>query len=174
MVTATNVPEREVGKLRIGNQAVVHVDSFGERGFTGRVARISPVLDAATRSATIEIEIPNPGNLLKAEMFARVELDLGSTRDAVLLPREALVYRGSQPGVYLIKGDQPEFRPIETGLTEEGKIEVLANLTPGTEVVGRGSTMIGEGDRIRVSGATDASGGRIPMASLDTPANTVR
>ena len=151
MVTAANVPEREVGKLRLGNRGVVRVDAFSDRSFTGRVARISPVLDAATRTAQIEIEISNPANLLKAEMFARVELDLASTREAVLLPREALVYRGTQPGVYLIREDRPEFRSIETGLTEEGRIEVLANLEPGTRVVGRGSTMIAEGDRIRVA-----------------------
>lgn len=150
MVTVANVPERDVGKLRVGNQARVHVDAFGDRDFSGRVARIAPVLDAATRSAMIEIEIANPGNLLKAEMFARVQLDLASTREAVLLPREALVYRGTQPGVYLIKENRPEFRPIETGLTEGGQIEVLGSLQPGTLVVGRGSTMISDGTRINV------------------------
>ncbi len=152
LYTSANVPERNVSKLRVGNAAIVHVDSFGDRGFNGKIARISPVLDAATRSANIEIEIPNPGNLLKAEMFARVDLDLESTRQATLIPREALVYRGSQSGVYLIRDDRPEFRAIETGSAEEGKVEVLANLEPGTEIVGRGSTMIGEGDRIRVAG----------------------
>lgn len=152
MVTAANVPERDVGKLRVGNAAQVRVDAFGSQVFSGRVARIAPVLDAATRSGSIEIEIPNPGSLLKAEMFARVELDLATTRDATLIPREALVYRGTQPGVYLVKESRPEFRAIETGLTEEGKVEVLANLEPGTEIVGQGSTMIGEGDQIRFLG----------------------
>ncbi len=152
MITAASVPEREVGKLRVGNQARVRVDAFGDREFTGRVARISPVLDAATRSAMIEIEIRNPNSLLKAEMFARVELDLSSTRETVLIPREALVYRGAQPGVYLINGEVPEFRSIETGLTQEGRVEVIANLEPGTEVVGRGSSMLSTGDRIRVEG----------------------
>jgi len=152
LITSANVPERDVGKLRVGNRALVRVDAFGDREFTGRVARIAPVLDAATRSANIEIEIPNPGGLLKAEMFARVELDLGTTREAVLIPREALVYRGAQAGVYLIKGDRPEFQPIETGLTQGGKVEVLANLQPGTEIVGQGSAMLSEGDRIRIAG----------------------
>jgi RND family efflux transporter MFP subunit len=152
MVTATSVPEREVGKLRVGNQAVVHVDAFGDQGFNGRVARIGPVLDAATRSATIEIEIHNPEELLKAEMFARVELDLASTRQAVLIPREGLVYRGQQPGVYLIEKDRPIFRAIETGLTEGDQVEVLANLEPGTVIIGRGASMITEGDHIVVVG----------------------
>jgi RND family efflux transporter MFP subunit len=152
LVTAANVPEREVGKLRVGNKATVHVDAFGSQAFYGRIARIAPVLDAATRSAMIEIEIPNPGGLLKAEMFARVELDLASTREAVLIPREALVYRGQQPGVYLLDNKRPMFRPIETGLTQGDKVEVLANLEAGRVVVGRGSSMISEGDRIVVAG----------------------
>lgn len=152
MVTAASVPEREVGKLRVGNQAVVHVDAFRDRGFTGRVARIAPVLDAATRSASIEIEIHNPEGLLKAEMFARVELDLASTRDSVLIPRDALVYRGTQPGVYLVENDRPVFRPIETGLTQGDRVEVLANLPAGAAIVGRGASMIAEGDRIVVTG----------------------
>ncbi len=152
LITAASVPEREVGKLRVGNQAVVHVDAFGDHTFSGRVARIGPVLDAATRSATIEIEIANPEYLLKAEMFARVELDLGSTRQAVLIPREALVYRGQQPGVYLVDGNRPVFRPIETGLTQGDHVEVLSNLAPGMTLVGRGASMLTEGDRIVVPG----------------------
>lgn len=167
MVTAANVPERDVGKLRVGNRAVVHVDAFGDREFTGQVARIGPVLDAATRSATIEIEISNPDNLLKAEMFARVDLDLASTRRAVLIPREALVYRGTQPGVYLIREDRPEFRPIETGLTQEGSVEVLGNLEPGVTIVGRGSTMITEGDRIRVAGPEGPQGAGRRLAGAE-------
>lgn len=152
LITAASVPEREVAKLRVGNHAVVHVDAFGDRTFSGRVARIGPVLDAATRSAMIEIEIANPDYVLKAEMFARVELDLGSTRQAVLIPREALVYRGQQPGVYLVDGNRPVFRPIETGLTQGDHIEVLSNLAPGVELVGRGASMLAEGDRIVVPG----------------------
>lgn len=158
MVTAANVPERELGKLRVGNVARVQVDAFGDQVFLGRIVRIGPVLDAATRSATVEIEIPNPANLLKAEMFARVELDLGTTRRAVLIPRDALVYRGQQPGVYLVEGERPVFRPIETGLTQGDKVEVLANLLPGTEIIGAGASMIAEGDRIVIVGR----GGRGP------------
>ena len=158
MVTQGNVPERNIGRLRIGNEAVVRVDALPERGFSGRIARIAPVLDAATRSALIEIDIPNPKSLLKAEMFTRIELDLGTTREAVLIPREGLVYRGTQPGVYVIDGDRPTFRPIETGLTREDQVEVLANLDAGVKIVGRGATMLREGDRIR-SGAAGVQGG---------------
>ncbi|MCB1020057.1 MAG: efflux RND transporter periplasmic adaptor subunit [Acidobacteria bacterium] len=160
MVTQGNVPERNVGKLRVGNEAEVRVDALPDQVFRGRISRIAPVLDAATRSALIEIDIPNPGRTLKAEMFARINLDLGTMREATLIPRDGLVYRGTQPGVYILEGedqDRPVFRPIETGMTREDEVEVLANLDPGTKIVGRGATMLRDGDRITVAGAAKKS-----------------
>jgi RND family efflux transporter MFP subunit len=148
LVTQANVPERSLGRMRVGNQAQVFVDAIPDREFHGRIARIAPVLDAATRTAFVEIDIPNPEGFLKAEMFVRVQLDLGTTRQATLIPREGLVYRGQQPGVYIIEGNTPTFRAIETGLTREDQVEVLANLTAGTKIAGRGASMIQEGDRI--------------------------
>ncbi len=150
MVTLGNVPERNISKLRVGNTANVIVDAIPDREFEGVVARIAPILDAATRSALIEIDIRNPETVLKAEMFARITLDLGSMREATLIPRDGLVYRGQQPGVFIVEGDseRPVFRVIETGLTHEGQVEVLANLDAGTQIVGRGATMLRDGDRI--------------------------
>jgi HlyD family secretion protein len=162
MVTMANVPEREIGKLRVGTRALVHVDAFGEQRFTGRIARIAPVLDPATRTATVEVEIPNPTGGLKAEMFARVTLDLATQRQAVLIPREALVYRGQQAGVYVMQDQRPIFRTIETGLTRGDDVEVLANLQPGATIVTRGATMLNEGDQVRIA----------PMSERKTAADT--
>jgi RND family efflux transporter MFP subunit len=156
LVTVANVPEREVSKLRVGSRAQVRIDAFGDQVFDGRVARVAPVLDAATRSALVEVEIPNRTGQLKAEMFARVRLDLGGVRDAVLVPRDALVYRGQQAGVFVVQAQKPVFRGVETGSTHGDQVEVLANLEPGTTVVNRGAAMLEEGDRIRVVGEKEA------------------
>lgn len=174
MVSQGNVPERSIGKLRVGAEAVVYVDAMPDQPFTGRVSRIAPVLDAATRSALIEIDITNPQGALKAEMFARIELDLGTMREATLISRDGLVYRGQQPGVYILgeQGDTPIFRPIETGLTRGDQVEVLANLEIGTTIVGRGATMLNEGDRIRVAGpkgSKSAQGTAVPKAEAAVP-----
>jgi RND family efflux transporter MFP subunit len=156
MVTRANVPEREVSKLRLGNRAIVRVDAFGERVFEGKVTRIAPVLDAATRSALVEVEIPNPGAGLKAEMFARVTLDLANFRPAVLIPREALVYRGTQPGVYLIGDDEkPIFREVEPGAVQGDDVEVLSNLSAGARIVTTGSSMVTDGTKVKIVDAGD-------------------
>jgi RND family efflux transporter MFP subunit len=156
LVTVANVPERAISKLRVGNRANVRVDAFGDEAFSGRVARVSPVLDAATRTAAVEVEIPNSNGILKAEMFARVTLDLGTNREAVLIPRESLVYRGQQPGVFIIQSQRPAFRTVETGVTLADQVEVLTNLAAGTTIVGRGASLLSEGDQIRVVQASEA------------------
>jgi RND family efflux transporter MFP subunit len=171
MVTMANVPEREVGKLRVGNKAMVEVDAFSDRKFTGRIARISPVLDAATRSATVEVEIPNPDGGLKVEMFARVTLDLESSRRAVLIPREGLVYRGQQPGVYVHQASRPVFRPVETGLIVGNDVEILANLEAGTAIVTRGASMLREGDQVQLAGEGKGRKGEARRAGAEKEGN---
>jgi HlyD family secretion protein len=159
LVTIGNVPERSVGRLRIGTPAEVRVDAIPDKVFRGVVARIAPVLDAATRSASIQIDILNPERVLRAEMFVRIDLDLGTMRDANLISRDALIYRGTEAGVFLLDEQQrPVFQAIQTGVTtEDDRVEVL-NLAPGTSIIGRGATMLREGDEIRVSGAPPPQG----------------
>jgi RND family efflux transporter MFP subunit len=168
MVTLANVPERNIGRLSVGNPAEIEVDAMPGEILMGRVARIAPVLDAATRTALVEIDVPNTGNRLKAEMFVRIRLDTGAMREAVLIPREGLVYRGTQPGVYVIEGDRPVFRAIETGLTREDNVEVIANLDAGVKIVGRGATILEDGDLIKAAGATETA--VEPPAQAGTPA----
>ena len=158
LVTRANVPEREVSKLRLGNRALVVVDAFGDQVFEGKVSRISPVMDAATRSALVEVEIPNRDGNLRAEMFARVTLDLATVRPALLVPRESLVYRGQQAGVYVLSGRRPMFREIEPGVTQGGEVEVLSNIAPGTTIVARGAAMVTDGVAVQVAGEAPRGG----------------
>lgn len=150
MVIQANASERDVGRIRFGLPAVVAIDSFPGQQYKGRVMRISPVLDPQTRNGLVEIEIDNPGGTLKGEMFARAELDLGTTREATLVLRDALVYRGEQPGVYLLDSGNAKFQPVETGLTQIDKVEVLAGLKEGDVVITRGANLVKDGDPVRV------------------------
>ncbi|MDA0204799.1 MAG: efflux RND transporter periplasmic adaptor subunit [Acidobacteria bacterium] len=152
LVTIGNVPERSVGRLLVGTPAEVRVDAIPDKVFRGIVARIAPVLDAATRSASIEIDILNPDRVLRAEMFVRIDLNFGTTREANLIPRDSLIYRGVESGVFLLnEQDLPVFQAVEIGVnTEDDRVEVL-NLAPGTRIIGRGATMLREGDQIRIS-----------------------
>jgi len=158
MVIEAKTSERDIARIKRGATVTVTVDSVPGQTFSGRVMRILPQLDPQTRNGLVEIEIANRGGVLKGEMFARAELDLGSQRETTLLPRDALVYRGEQPGVYTIEAEKAKFQPVETGLTQEDKVEVVGGLKVGDVVITRGSNLLKEGDRVRVMGGQQ--GGR--------------
>ncbi len=175
LVTSTSVPESDVAKMHVGSEATVRVDAMPDQPFAARVARISPVLDPSTRAATVEIEIPNQNLKLRAEMFVRVEMNLESSREAVIVPRESLVYRGDSAGVYVVDRGQQSFRFIETGLTQDESVEVLSNLSPGTVVVAKGASMLREGDIMKIVAGPGAGGDKAgTQAEADgaTPAAT--
>ncbi len=82
-----DVTELDLGKIKVGQQAVVQVKSYPNRSFTGKVSKISPVLDPLTRMAEVEVLIDNGDHLLKPGMFARVEVTTGIINDVVVVPR---------------------------------------------------------------------------------------
>lgn len=146
------VPEREITKVEIGATGIVYVDALPGEVFIGEVARISPLLDPQTRTAQVEVVVPNTDGRLRAEMFARVELSLGSNRKALRIPRQALVVRGLDEGVFVLRDGTAHFTEIKTGLAEADWIEVTAGLQPGDTVATMGANLLHDGDTVRVVG----------------------
>jgi len=146
------VPERQISKVETGATGIVYVDALPGVTFVGKVARISPLLDPQTRTAQVEVVVPNTDGRLRAEMFARVELSLGSNREALRIPRQALVVRGRDEGVFLLRDGVAHFTQIKTGLAEDDWIEVTAGLEPGDTVATMGANLLHDGDPVRVLG----------------------
>jgi RND family efflux transporter MFP subunit len=150
MLTVVNVPERDVTKIRVGSTAKVTVDALAGKEFLGRVVRISPILDPQTRTAPVEIELENAGEQLKAEMFSRVDLNLETRREALLVPRDALVYRNERQGVFVVDAETARFQPVVTGLAEGDMIEIVEGVAEGDTVVSRGANLLQNGDLLRL------------------------
>ena len=150
MVMLINVPEKDLVKIRSGLSADIAFDAFADRRFRGRVVRLSPVLDAATRTGLVEIEVANPKLELRAEMFARVELDLGNLHKALLVPREALVIHDQQRGVFKVQEQTARFQPVESGGTQGGEVEVISGVKEGESVITLGVNLVRNGDKVRL------------------------
>jgi RND family efflux transporter MFP subunit len=150
MVMEINAPEKDLVKIRTGLEAAIVLDAYPEQKFKGRVIRLSPILDPATRTGSVEIEVPNPKMMLKAEMFARVELDLGTRHNTLLVPREALVSHDQQRGVFKLQDDTARFQPVDAGITQGGEVEVLSGLKEGEAVITLGVNLVKNGDKVRL------------------------
>jgi len=96
-----NLVEKDMKRVPVGTTAAVEVDAFPGEKFSGRVSRVAPVFDPATRTAEMEIEIPNGNFRLKPGMYSRVALVVDSRANALTVPRNAIVELDGKPGVFI-------------------------------------------------------------------------
>jgi RND family efflux transporter MFP subunit len=145
-----NVPAREFIKLETGQEASVTVDAASEKKFTGRVSRLSPMIDPATRTGEVIVDLSSEG-ILKPGMFARVEIVTGS-HEALALPRD-VVRRVSGTGnfrVYLLSGDVAEERIVSVGSREKNLVEIEVGLKMGDLVISTLSDKVRDGASVEV------------------------
>ena len=153
-----NVVEKDLKELQTGNTTRVEVDAFPGETFTGRIARVSPVLDPATRTAPIEIEIPNSAARLKPGMYARVSVTTSTKKEALVVPATSVVDLGGRRGVFTPLNESAVFRALDLGTEQKDIVEVLGGLDEGDTVITTGSSALRDGDRIVLPDG--AGGGR--------------
>jgi membrane fusion protein, multidrug efflux system len=99
-----NLVEKDVKRVVQGTPGKVEVDAFPGETFNGKVSRVAPIFDPATRTAEMEIEVANPGFRLKPGMYARVQLTIDTRADALTVPRNAVVDLEGKRGVFVAVG----------------------------------------------------------------------
>jgi RND family efflux transporter MFP subunit len=169
-----NVVEKDLRALEAGDAANVEVDAFPGETFRGRIARVAPVLDPATRTAPIEIEIPNPEFRLKPGMYARVSITTDTKKEALVAPANAVVDLGGRRGVFQPLNDSAVFRMVQVGVEEGNVVEILGGLGEGETVITTGAAALRDGDRIVLPGGAGERGGRRGGAAGDTGSTTGR
>jgi membrane fusion protein, multidrug efflux system len=151
-----NVVEKDLKSVNSGDKAVVEVDAFPGENFNGHIARVSPILDPATRTAAMEIEIPNRTYRLKPGMYAKVTLEVETRTNVLTVPKVALIDSGGGRGVYQPNDDgRAEFKAVKVGLEDSEKAEVLEGLSEGEIVVSTGAGALRRNDQLLIAGNGD-------------------
>lgn len=130
-----DVSEKDLGKLTVGSPATVTVSSFPDESFKGKVSYISSIFDKETRTVKARIELPNPDRKLRIDMFARAMVDLTSSREALILPQEAVLLVQGQSTVYIQTENGFEVRPVEVGEQLNKGVVITSGLKSGEQVV---------------------------------------
>jgi multidrug efflux pump subunit AcrA (membrane-fusion protein) len=122
-----------------------------DRRITGKIERINPVVDPATRQVRIYVAIPNQDRALVAGLFAegRVATD---TKRAVALPLSAIDSRGNSPTVHLIRTGRVAQSAVQLGVRDEAAelVEVLAGVAEGDTLLLGSAQGVTPGSRVRV------------------------
>ncbi len=143
--TLIEVVEKNIPLIKIGQKAEVRAEAYPDQVFDGQVTRIVQALNRATRTMTVEVDLPNPDHALKGGMFARVEVMVGTHPNAIQIPVDALTRLEDLQYVYVVKDGKASQVMVEVGSRVENRIEVLKGLTGTEHVIVSGKDLVGNG-----------------------------
>ncbi len=191
--------ERDLGLVKVGQEAKLRILAYPDKLFAGKVVFISPTLEADTRTGRVRIELANPGGLLKPAMYGSLQLSVNHPRGKVLAIPDSAVLDSGMRQVALVQRGEGLFEPrnVKLGMRADGYVEVLEGVATGEQVVVRANFLIDAESNLKAALATfgepaqpaashlhrgqgtvqavDAKGGMVeiehgPIASLKWPA----
>ncbi|KAE9636282.1 efflux RND transporter periplasmic adaptor subunit [Defluviitalea raffinosedens] len=145
-----NVSEQVINKLEKGQKVDVYVSSAFSEPFEGTIYAISPAADQ-TFTYPVKIEIPNKDGLLKPGMFAEVEFAVDTVKDALIVPREAVLNEGDIYYVYIVEGDRAKKTEVKLGLDNGKEVEVVEGLTEGAQLIVKGQNYLEDGGKVQIT-----------------------
>lgn len=143
-----NIPETMILNIHVGDTIPVSVPAAGIAS-NGKVKEISPVADPLSRTAPIKLSLHVNSNL-RSGQFARVSLPERSI-EAIYIPQSALLSFGQMERVFTVTDAKARLRLVRTGAVENGKVEILAGIGPGDQVIIQGNKDLTDGQSVTVT-----------------------
>lgn len=164
-----NVIEKYASNIKVGLPAKITIASLRDTSFTGKITKISPVIDPQSRMILTEIKVPNSERELKPGMFADVRIILESHPDAMVIPQYAILQKTElnitptgdqeivrQDHVYVVKNDTAYYKAIQIGFQEGNVTEVISGLNMNDKVVILGQNNLEDSTTVRVVDESEA------------------
>lgn len=173
LVVRIVVPEQHALAVGADQPVQVSLDAYPGRRFTGRITRVYPELERATRTLTAEAVLEEKVRLLSG-MFARVEVAVETLKDAVVVPESALVILPNGETIaFVLDGEKAIRRKVKTSLEAGGSVAIESGIEAGATVVTRGNDALKDGAPVKVMGGKKESGsgpgGAGPAPGKDKP-----
>ena len=143
------VPENFLRDLREGLKVTATAAAFPGREFAGRVGSLDSRIDPVSRSVTVRAHVPNTDLALKPGMFLNVSL-ARDEHDALMVPEAALMPEQSRQFLFVIEEGRAVRREVHIGRRQPGRVEVVAGLKAGEQVIVEGTQKVREGGTVRV------------------------
>ena len=169
------VAERFISKIALNQLCEITLDAWPGEVFRGTVTEISPVVDPASRTMEVRVNVTNQDNKLKEGMFAKVKLITAQKENIVKIPASALIQRFGESYVFVVQeappdtaqppqaagtDDKPAAPPpklyvakkriVQPGILIDGVLEIISGLKPGEEFIVKGQTLLNEDARVNI------------------------
>jgi cobalt-zinc-cadmium efflux system membrane fusion protein len=137
-----NVFEKDLERVKLGQEVKVKVTAFPSSSFSGRVILVSSVVDPDTRTVKVRTEVPNRDGRLKPDMFANVEIITDLNRAAISVPQSAVLDDGGKSVVFVADGSGYKKRQVTAGIISNDRVEIVDGLNAGDKVVVKGNYLL--------------------------------
>lgn len=144
-------PEQRMYQLHPGQEATIAVEALPDTSFRGRIRMISPEVDPASGTVKVTLEVASDG-LLKPGMFATVRIITERRPQTLIVPKKALILETDEDDVFLIEDSKVRRVAVELGFVEGDKVEIVAGLQEGDQVVTVGHEGLKDGAAVRLAG----------------------
>jgi len=138
-----------VGQVAVGQGISMQTSAYPDRNFAGTVVRISPNVNASSRTLIVEAEVENVGGLLKPGQFATVRIAQTQPKPAVMIPKTAVKAEGETNSIFVIKDGRAEQRTVKIGILEGDLIEIQQGVQEGESVATSNLNVIYDGVAVR-------------------------
>ena len=142
------VSERDVDKIRAGQDARVTVNAYPGKTFRGNVSNVHPAAHPMSRTFKVEIAVVNPDLTLKAGTDAKVKLSIEVHHDVLLVPEKSVLEQAGACFLFVADGDVARKREIKPGLRSEGLVEIIEGVREGETVIGEGNYGLKDGAKV--------------------------
>lgn len=143
------VVEKDIPLIRIGQKAELRAEAYPDQVFEGTVTRIVQALNRATRTMTVEIDLLNKDRRLKGGMFARVEVMVGTHRNAVQIPIDAVSRLEETQYVFVVREGKAQRVTVEIGARNENRVEIVNGLSGDEAVIVSGKDLVHDGTPVQ-------------------------
>src|SRR5262249_32892853 len=147
------VPERDATMVRVNQPVRVRVEGDPQT-HEGRIARVSPAIDEATRTLLLEAEVPNPQSQLRPGAFANAEIVVQPQEKATGVPASAIVTFAGVDKVLVVQDGKSVEKRVNTGRREHDRVEIVTGLERGEQVVVDPGNLVG-GERVSIVDAAN-------------------
>jgi membrane fusion protein (multidrug efflux system) len=144
------VVERDIPLVKVGQKAELRAEAYPDHVFEGTVTRIVQALNRATRTMTIEVDLPNRDRRLKGGMFARVEVLVGIHHQALQIPIDAVSRLEDTQYIYVVREGKARRVDVEIGVRSDNRIEITKGLTGDEQVIVSGKDLVHDGTPVQI------------------------
>lgn len=144
-----SVPERFIGKVRVGQTVLSQSPAFPGEIFEGELTELDSRINELSRSLPVRATIDNRDGRLRPGQFMSAALTL-QQREGLVIPEQALLIRGDEKYVFVAEGEQARRLSVETGARMPGWVEIAGGLDTGARVIITGQDRLSSGNPIRV------------------------